>query len=139
MAKLSARQKKKIIADFVSGKSKTTIAEEYGVSRTTIRRVLEADPTTSEKVRRKKEQDTLDMLAYMDGQKGYAQEVLRNIIEALNDPEKLKRANVRDLSTAYGIIIDKFFNVAELQQQQQGAVKNELLQSLYELERNHGD
>lgn len=112
VAKLTAKQKKKIIAAFVDGKSKTLLAEEYHVSRTTIRRVIEADPKTSERVQQKKEQDTLEMLEYMDQQKTSAQKLLSAIIEALNDPEKLARANVRDLATAYGIIADKFIQAA---------------------------
>jgi hypothetical protein len=52
------------------------------------------------------------MLEYMDGQKGKAQELLTRIIEALGNPEKLARANVRDLATAYGIIADKFIQTS---------------------------
>lgn len=113
--KLTPKQKKRIIADHVDGISNVQIAKKFGVSETTIRRVLKSDPETAKLVEEKKQQNTLDMLAYMDGQKGYAQEVLRNILEALNDPEKLKRANVRDLSTAYGIIVDKFCGAAPKQ------------------------
>ena len=60
-----------------------------------------------QKITEKKEQNTLDMLAYMDGQKPKIQQLLANIVEALDDPTKLARANVRDLATAYGIIYDK--------------------------------
>lgn len=108
VAKLNDRQKKQIIADRAQGLSLKKLAVKYGVSKTTIGRVCQNDPETGKKVALKKEQNTLDMLAYMDQQKEYAQDVLKNILVALNDPEKLKRANVRDLSTAFGIIVDKF-------------------------------
>ena len=55
----------------------------------------------------KKEQNTLDMIQFMEGQKPKIQELLKNIVEAMNDPVKLARTNPRDLATAYGIIYDK--------------------------------
>lgn len=112
MAKLSDKDKKKIVIDRVNGQSLRKIAEKYHVSDTTIRRVLKGDPKTSEKVAAKKEANTLEMLAYMDAQKGKAQELLSKILEALGDPDKLARSNVRDLATAYGIIADKFIQTA---------------------------
>ena len=112
MAKLSDKDKKRIIADRASGMIYRQMAEKYHVSITTIKRVCQGDPETAKKVNDKKEANTLEMLAYMDGQKGKAQELMTKIIEALGDPEKLARANVRDLATAYGIIADKFIQAS---------------------------
>ena len=105
--KLNDRDKKRIIADRVEGMSFRKIAEKYNVSAKTIQNVVKADKDFLEKSTRKKEQNTLDMLAYMDGQKGKIQHLLANILEALDNPEKLARTNPRDLATAYGIIYDK--------------------------------
>lgn len=112
MAKLSDKDKKRIVMDRVNGHSLRKIAEKYHVSDTTVRRVLKGDPKTSEKVAAKKEANTMEMLQYMDAQKGKAQELLSKIINALGEPDKLARANVRDLATAYGIIADKFIQTA---------------------------
>lgn len=105
---LSDMTRKKIIADKISGMSYRAVAQKYGISKYHVERVVKSDPAFSQKVEEKKEQNTLEMLAYFDGQKGKAQELLTSIIEALGDPEKLAKANVRDLATAYGIIADKF-------------------------------
>ena len=105
--KLTDRQKKQMIVDRAEGMTFESIANKYGVSTTTAQRVIKGDPETAKKVQEKKDENTLDMLQYMDCQKPKIQSLLANIIEALNDPEKLKRANVRDLATAYGIIYDK--------------------------------
>lgn len=105
--KLTDRDKKQIIADRVEGMSFRKIAEKYNVSAKTIQNVVKADKDFLEKSTQKKEQNTLDMLAYMDGQKGKIQHLLANILEALDNPEKLARTNPRDLATAYGIIYDK--------------------------------
>lgn len=105
--KLTDRQKKQMIVDRTEGMTFRDIGKKYGVSDTSVRRVCNNNPEMSRMVADKKEQNTLDMLQYMDCQKPKIQSLLTNIIEALNDPEKLKRANVRDLATAYGIICDK--------------------------------
>lgn len=113
MARLTEKQRQQIIADRVEGMSERKIAAKHGVSQTTVHNALKkAEPETVQKVSEKKQAITLDMFKYMDEQKGNAQKLLSNIVEALNDPEKLRRANVRDLATAYGIIFDKFTQAA---------------------------
>lgn len=112
MAKLSDKDRKKMILDRVSGMKYKQIAEKYHVSETTARNVCKSDPKIAERCANKKEANTLEMLAYMDAQKGKAQELLSKILEALGDPDKLARSNVRDLATAYGIIADKFIQAA---------------------------
>lgn len=105
--KLSDKQHKDMIRRYAETGNLSQVAREYGVSVTTVKRHIDGDKHTLSIVNQKKEQNTLDMLAYMEGQKPKIQSLLANIVEALNDPEKLKRANVRDLATAYGIIYDK--------------------------------
>lgn len=54
----------------------------------------------------KKEQNTQDMLAYMDSRKAKAQEIIDKCLESL--PGKLKGANATQTATVLGIISDKF-------------------------------
>lgn len=105
--KLTDRQKKQMIVDRVEGMTFPRIAEKYGVSTTTAQRVIKGDQETAKRVQEKKEQNTLDMLQFMEEQKPKIQQLLANILEAMNDPVKLARTNPRDLATAYGIIFDK--------------------------------
>ena len=105
--KLSDKQHKDMIRRYAETGNYSQVAREYGVSVTTVKRHVDGDTETLSIVNHKKEQNTLDMLQYMDCQKPKIQSLLANIIEALNDPVKLQRANVRDLATAYGIIYDK--------------------------------
>lgn len=111
-SRLTGKKRKQIIADRVEGMSFRKIAAKYGISDYAVRKIVKSDPGFTQKIAQKKEQDTLEMLEYMDQQKTSAQKLLSAIIEALNDPEKLARANVRDLATAYGIIADKFIQAA---------------------------
>ena len=106
-ARLTDKQRKKIVARFLECQNKSQVAREFGVSQTTVVNCVKKQPDCVEKLEQKKQQNTLDMFAYLDGQKGKIQTLLTNIIAAMDDPEKLARANIRDLATAYGIIIDK--------------------------------
>lgn len=54
MAKLTDRQKKQIIAESVEGSSLRALGAKYGVSPTTIRRVLLHNPEFKQKVTQKK-------------------------------------------------------------------------------------
>lgn len=110
LSKLSDRDRKQIIAKRVNGASLGDLAKEYHVAKSTILRIVNANPQAERLATAKKEQNTLDMLEFLNLQKGQAQETVKNILEAINDPDKLARTNPRDLATALGIIIDKFLN-----------------------------
>lgn len=109
-AHLTDKQKKAMIADKASGMSFRKVAEKYGVSVYAVQLAVKNDPLFTQKITEKKEANTLDMLEFLNLQKGQAQETVKNILEAINDPDKLARTNPRDLATALGIIIDKFLN-----------------------------
>ena len=109
--RLTDKQHKQILARYVECGNLKQVAREFGVSDTTIKRHIVKDGDTLQKAARKKEENTLDMLKYMDSQKGAAQKLLTNIIIALDNPDKLAKTNPRDLATAYGIIFDKFTQI----------------------------
>ena len=136
--KLTPKQKKRIIADHVDGISNVQIAKKFGVSETTIRRVLKSDPETAKLVEEKKEQDVLDIFAYMDSRKAKAQQIIDIAFDKLTDQEKWERSSPQAIATALGIIIDKYTGLAQMQQAN-GGQRNELLQSLFDLEKNNGD
>ena len=70
MAKhLTDRQKKKIIADYAECGVYAQVARKHKVSLDTVKRTVLNDPETAEKTRQKKEQNTADILAFMDGKK----------------------------------------------------------------------
>ena len=109
MAKhLSDRTKKKIIADRVDGMTLLKIAAKYGCSEYAVRKVIKDHPEITKKIEHKKEQNTLDMLAYMDSRTKNVQKLLDLMFDAMADPERLSEASMRDLATCAGILIDKF-------------------------------
>lgn len=109
MAKhLTDKQKKRIIADYVELGSYNAVAKKYGVSRQTIKNVVDADKETGQKLQDKKAQNTLDMLAYMDSKKTEAQGIIDLYLKALVDPKKLEKAPLNQIATSLGIVVDKF-------------------------------
>ncbi len=105
---LTDKQKKKIIADRLEGLSIRAIAAKHGVSRYAVECAIKSDPAFCQKMTRKKEQNTKEMLDFLDEQKANAQEFIVMAMEALKDEDKLKRTGAQALATAIGIIIDKF-------------------------------
>ena len=107
-ARLTDKQKKKIIADYMENGSYRATARMNGVSDDTVRRVVLSDDEILQKAEKKKEQNTMDMLAYMDSRKEQAQGVIDDYLDALANPEKIATAKLSEIATALGIVVDKF-------------------------------
>lgn len=115
-ARLTDRQKKRIIADYIEQGSYNAVAKKHGVSFDTVKRVVLRDGETVKKVERKKEQNTADILSHMENQKAQVCNLLDRYIEAMGDENKIKRASVLQLATAMGIVIDKYTVTAQNEQ-----------------------
>nr|WP_300842248.1 hypothetical protein [uncultured Acetatifactor sp.] len=76
----------------------------------TVRSVCTGNPETVQKCTQKREQNTAEILDYMESRKEQAKEVLDAYIEALKKPEKIEAAKLSEIATAMGIVIDKFIN-----------------------------
>lgn len=108
MAKLTDKQKKKIVAESVNGSSMTALARKYGVSTATIHRVVHGDEKLKEKVEQKKAENTVSILAFMDSKKNDVCALIDKLLAAMADDDKLAAATVNQLATAMGIVIDKY-------------------------------
>ena len=108
MAKLTDKQRKKIIAESVNGSSIRALAAKYKVSTTTIQRVLKSDAELTQKVAQKKAENTASVLAFMDSKKNDVCGLIDKFLSAMGDDEKLAAATVNQLATAMGIVIDKY-------------------------------
>ena len=110
-ARLTDKQKKKIVADYVQLGSYNAVAKLNGVSDKTVKAVVMANPNFTEKYEQKKEENTADILAYMESQKQTICEIIGKGLTVLNDPEKLKEATPSQITTALGTLIDKWVMV----------------------------
>lgn len=107
-ARLTDRQRKKIVADYVQYGSYSAAAKLNGVSTESVRRVIKSCEEITDLVRRKKEENTADILAYMESQRATVCEIINNGLEELRKPEKMESASPNQITTALGTLIDKW-------------------------------
>lgn len=108
MAKLTDRQRKQIIAEYVAGDGKisqTLLAKKYNVSQRTISTILN-NKEISKKVLEKKEQNTLSMLEWLDEQKEVAQILMKKILDS--SAQNIDDACLRDKMGALKILSEVF-------------------------------
>lgn len=117
MPKLTDRQKKKIIADYVENGNYSETARLNNTTDVTVRRVVEEDKdNVLKKVEQKKDENTEDMLEYLQNKRDDKKRVVELCFRALEDklasPDMF--TSVKDIITVYGIIADKEFKYADM-------------------------
>lgn len=117
MAKLTDLEKKKIIADYVETQNYLETARRNNVADTTVKAIVTKDKSTLKKLEQKKEENTQSTIEYMNTQHETKKRILDKILTAIeNKADNLDMfTNIKDLATAYGIILDKELKVLELQ------------------------
>ena len=68
-ARLTDKQKKKIVADYLELGSYNATAKKNRTTHQTVKRIVTESPEMSKKLQQKKEENTADILAYMESQK----------------------------------------------------------------------
>ena len=106
-ARLTDIQKKKIVADYLETQSYSATAKMNGVTHQTVKRIVDESPDFSEKLQEKKQQNTADILAYMESRKGQICEIIQKGLDALNTPGKLEEASPAQITTMIGTLLDK--------------------------------
>lgn len=112
-ARMTDKKKKKIVADYIELGSYNAAAKLNGVSNHTVKRVVLEVPEIAEKIQDKKDQNTQDILTYMDSKRDIVCEILGKGLDALNSPDKLAEATPAQITTAMGTLIDKWVESAE--------------------------
>lgn len=106
-ARLTDKQKKKIIADYLETESYNATAKKNGVCGQTVRRVVEESQGIAENLKRKKEENTADILAYMESKRNAVCNIIEVGLRVL--PKKIEDARTAsEVTTAIGTLIDKF-------------------------------
>lgn len=118
--KLTDEQKKKILADYVINQNYSETARLNNVTDTTVRTLVKKDSETLKKVEEKKEENTKDILEYMDTITDKQKKIIDLSLEALE--KKLENpdmfTNVKDIATVYGVIFDKAIKSKEMKLRQ---------------------
>lgn len=107
-ARLTDKQKKKILADYAQIGNYSAVAKLNGVSDKTVRNMVLKNPEISKKFEQKKEQNTADILEYMESQKEDVCDFLGLAMNQLRNPKKLEKAQLQQIATTMAIVIDKY-------------------------------
>ena len=115
--KLTDKQKKKIIADYMeNGNYSETARLNGGISPNTVKTIVNKDEKTAKLCKEKKEENTKDILEYMNSIVSKQKKIIDLSLEALE--EKLSNpdmfTNVKDIVTVYGVIFDKALKYKEM-------------------------
>ena len=117
MPKLTDRQKKKIIADYVDNGNYSETARINGVNKSTVQRLISNNQEVQQKAQEKKEENTQDMLQYLESKKEDKKRVIELCFKALKDklasPDMF--TSIRDIAMVYGIIVDKDLKIKEIE------------------------
>lgn len=107
-ARLTDKQKKKIIADYVQLGSYNATAKANGVSLNTVKKIVQGNADIAEMCNQKKEQNTADILEYMDNQRKDVCEVLGVCMSELKKPDRYAKTQPQQIATTMAILIDKY-------------------------------
>ena len=106
-ARLTDKQKKKIVADYLELQSVNATAKKNNVSWGTVKAILDETGEIEKKLEQKKDENTADILAYMESRRKQVCEIIEVGLEVL--PEKIRYARTAsEVTTAIGTLIDKF-------------------------------
>lgn len=132
-SRLTDKQKKKILADYLDTGSYNATAERNGVCGHTVKRIVAECPEFSEKLEQKKAENTADILAYMESKRNRVCDILETGLRVL--PDKIENAKTAsEVTTAMGTLIDKWLGAANNGRALQ-AEDDKLTQSLEEIGR----
>lgn len=117
--KLTDKQKKKIIADYVENNNYSETARMNNVSEYTVRKLCKDDNNKElkQKIEQKKQENTKSMLEMIANTNEKRLNAISKLVDAIDDKaEKVDQfTSVRDLASAYGVMIDKELKFAEMQ------------------------
>ena len=116
MTKLTDKQKKKIIADYVDNGNYSETARMNNTTDTTVRTIIKDNKDMAlEKMEQKKQQNTKDILEYMEETKDKRKKVIDLCLEKMEERlNKDELMNIKDIATAYGVLVDKSLKVNEM-------------------------
>ena len=123
-AKIPKKQCQIIVALYTQGKSKKEIARMMSISDTSVRRILERESKNpaGQTVAQTQEDVNKDVIQYVLDHGDKVKCALGNILDVLSDPASLKGANVSQLATCYGILLDKQAGLRAMQEREGGGV-----------------
>lgn len=109
MSKLTDKQRKQIVSEYVEGDGKVTqadLARKFSVSTVTISKIL-STPEVKEKLTKAKNDNLLSMCEYIKTKADRVQHLIDIALETSD--QQMREASLRDKMGAVKILIEKFF------------------------------
>lgn len=133
--KLTDEQKKKIVADYVECQNYSEVARKYNISDTAVKKIVDSDKDCLNKLEQKKEENMLSTLEYMEEQHEIKKRLLDKLLKGMEvKAEELDMfTNIKDLATAYGIILDKELKVKEIKIRNEEVDNNSINQNIIDI------
>ena len=106
-ARLTDKQKKKIVADYLELGSYRAAGRKNKVADGTVKRIVMECGDFEQKMAQKKAENTADILAYMESKRQAVCDIIEVGLQVL--PQKIADARTAsEVTTALGTLIDKF-------------------------------
>lgn len=117
MAKLTDKQKKEILADYIECHNYCEVARKHKVADQTVRKIVLKNKDSSKMFEQKSQENTEEVLQAMKRRNQTKIKLIDRIFEAMDGKlDKIDMfTNIKDLATAYGIIMDKELKIKELE------------------------
>ena len=117
MSKISDKKKKEIIAYYVEVQNYRETARKFNIAPNTVKNLVKKNEDIAQICTQKNVENTKSVLQAMDDRAKDKILLIDKILKAID--KKLDNVdmftNVKDLATAYGIILDKEIKVKELE------------------------
>lgn len=114
--RLTDADKQKIIADYINNQNARETARMNGVSNYAVHKIIDDNEEIKQKITAKKEETTANMLDYFVSQQTTKGRILNKLLKAIEQKSEDADINtLKELATAYGIIMDKELKIIEMQ------------------------
>lgn len=113
-AKFPDRKRKKIIADYLETENLSATARANHCDPSTVKRIVESSKDFKALAKKKQEENTADMIEYMESKKGTVFEIIGKSLKIMNDEEYLRKARPNQLGTMVAILVDKWAVISEM-------------------------
>lgn len=129
---LTDKQRKEIIASYIECENYSEVARKFDVADNTVRDIVLKDEEIAKKLEQKHKENTEEVLEAMKKRSKRKIQLIDKIFDAMDGKlEKIDMfTNIKDLATAYGIIMDKELKVEELKLKKQEGKDNNKIQRI---------
>ena len=120
--RLTDKKRKEIIAYYVECQNYNETSRRFNVARNTVKNIVLKDKGIAQKCQQKNEDNTKSVLEAMEERREKKIKLLDKILDAMekktNNLDMF--TNIKDLATAYGVIMDKELKIRELDMKGKG-------------------